>query len=93
MIEEIGKDQNRAVVTDLHNILDLINCAETYGYGDEVFYDGMFEMIGKVSDGEIEVFAREQFLTDEARKQGYGEEDYENSIERLAELRDKYERP
>lgn len=81
---------NREIKTDLFNILESINCAEDYGYADDVFYWGQFKMINPVTDEEIKAFVHHEFLTEEGRAQGYSEEDAEESEARLIALRNKY---
>lgn len=76
---------NRPITTDLHNILDLIVCAEGYGFKDDVLFTAFRDMIHSLSDEEIETFSREM-----ASKDGYGDEDYEHAVEQLNEFRDKY---
>ncbi len=81
---------NRKIQTSLFNLLDLINCSEDYGFGDDIFYHSMFQLIGNLTDGEIEDYSR-SFLTDKMRKEGYSEEDAIQAIERLTKLREKYQ--
>ena len=76
---------NRKIETDLFEILDLILCAEGYGFGDDVFYVSMFNMIRPVSDEEITSFAENL-----RSKDGYGQDDYDDAIEQLTDLRDQY---
>lgn len=80
---------NREIKTDLFNIFDLIVAAHEYGYGDDVFYCGMFDMIRPLTDKEIKEFG-ETYLTPEMREKGYTEEDAESAIKRLTELAAKY---
>lgn len=82
-------ENNREVTTTLQNILDLINCAESYGFGDDIFYDAMFSIIKPLSEEEIESYAK-TFLTGEMIYMGYSQEDYDSAIETLIELNNKY---
>lgn len=82
-------ENNREVTTDLENILSLINCASSYGFGRDVFYSGMFGIIKPVNEQEIQDYAS-TFLTSEMRSKGYTEEDYESAIEELTELNNRY---
>jgi hypothetical protein len=74
---------------NLEDILDLVNCAEGYGFADDVFMDSMYQIAGDVSDEEISEFAN--IL---ASQDGYSEEDREEErediTERLTEWRDKH---
>lgn len=81
---------NRIVKTDLFNILDLINCVETYGFGDDVFYSSMFDLIRPVGNIEIRDYAS-RYMTPELLSQGYTDEDYDAAILNLTTLRDRYE--
>ncbi len=67
---------NRIVQTDLFNLLSLISCSWDYGFADDIFFDAMSKITGNVTNEEIEEFAK-TFLTDEMKKQGYGDEDFE----------------
>lgn len=81
---------NRIIKTDLFNILDLINCAETYGFGDDMFYAAMFDMIKPVGNLEIKEYS-ETYETPEMEELGYTREDALRVVEHLMKLRDKYE--
>lgn len=79
-----------AVAVDVANILSLVSCADDYGFGDEVFFDGMASMLDyECSDDEIEAYTG-SFLTEESRAKGYGEEDCEAVRERITGWRKKY---
>lgn len=83
-------EPNRIIETNLFNILSLISCAEDYGYARNILYDGLFGMLNyKVSPEDIENYAS-TFLSPEMKAQGYTQEDYESSLERLTELAEKY---
>jgi len=80
---------NRKIETDLETILDLVNCAEDYGFRDDVLFTVFRDMTGWVTDEEIKAYA-DRFLTPEFRAQRYSEEDAESSTLRLTEWRDRY---
>lgn len=80
----------RELTTTLDNILDLINCAEDYGFYDDVLLCAFANLMKyQLSDEEIENYAK-IFLTPEYTKKGYSEEDYEAAIERLKEFKTTY---
>lgn len=85
------KGGDRTISTNLHNILDLVACAEDYGYGKSIFYSAMFEIMWPLSDLEIEVYAK-RFLHPDMVAQGYGQEDYEVNKDTLTELRERYQK-
>ena len=74
---------------ELDQILDLINCADDYGFNKSPLMCSFAEIIKTLTDEDIEKFAK-GFLTEEMRKQGYSEEDYEESKERLNNFRTVY---
>lgn len=76
----------RDVTVNLEELLSLIHCAEDY---KSVFYSAIAGMAVYVTDEEIEAYGQ-TFLTEEARSQGYSEEDYESAIDTVTEWRDKY---
>ena len=76
----------RKLEIELGNILDLIVCAEDYGFKDDVLFDSFAEMLGReLADAEIEWYARDLENTE-----GYGEEDYESAKETLEEFKNQY---
>ncbi|QHU99989.1 hypothetical protein [Synechocystis sp. CACIAM 05] len=80
----------KTINVDLSDILELIHCAEVYGFANPVLLEAFAEMAGSVSDQEIIEFAQEKYLSDEARSQGYSEEDYKSAISVLTNWRNKY---
>jgi hypothetical protein len=79
----------RTIAANLEDLLSLIHCAEDYGYNRSVFYGSIGDIVEYVTDDEIEEYAQ-TFLTQEARSQGYNEEDYDSAIDTLTEWRDRY---
>ena len=79
----------RKIEVDLESILDLINCAEDFGFAKTAFFSKMADLTGYVSDNEIHEYAND-YLTDEMKAHGYTREDYNKAIETLTEWRDKY---
>jgi len=76
----------RKVTTTLDNILDLISCADSYGFEDDVLFTAFGDMLNKkLTNEEIESFARSVEVQD-----GYSEEDYQEIKEKLAEFKNKY---
>lgn len=80
---------DRQITTDLFEVLDILYAAEDYGYAKSVLISFLFKLVGKISEEEIEAFAQ-TFLTEEMRKKGYGEEDYEIIKERLTNYANHY---
>lgn len=79
----------RELKIDLSEILDLVSCAQDYGFADDVLMCSLYDFTGDVSDEEIKDFSA-SFLTPEMRAQGYSEEDQEQTAERVTEWRDTY---
>jgi hypothetical protein len=76
----------RKIKIKLDQILELISCADDYGYQHDVLFDAFGEIIQyNLTDKEIESYARKI----EAMKP-YSEEDYEVIKERLAKFKEKY---
>lgn len=80
---------DREIKTALHNILDLVNCAEDYGFQDDVLMTAFRDMTGWVTDEEIEAFVQ-GFMTPEMQAKGFGEEDAEAARTRVTEWRNRY---
>jgi len=79
----------RFVTIPLEELLDLLSCADDYGFDGDIFYDFVFSYINPLTEEEIEEFAQ-TFLTEEAKNRGYGEEDYHNIKNKLMELKEAY---
>lgn len=79
----------RKIEIDLHELLDIVIAAEDYGYSDDSLLSWFGDFIGELTDNEIEQFAS-WFKSDEAKKQRYTEEDYEDVKNKLKLFRDKY---
>lgn len=80
----------RTITTTVGNILSLISCAEDYGFKIDVLFDEFRDMLNnELKDEEIESYCQ-WFLSEEAIKQGYSEEDYEKCKETLIEFKEKY---
>lgn len=82
----------RKVELPLNDLLDLVGCAADYGYDSDILYSALAKWSGWVTDEEICTYT-DWFVTPEARKQGYGEEDRDKQRERLTEWRDRYCKP
>ena len=68
-------------------ILDLINCAEDYGFQRDVLLDAFAGWLGRsVSDEDITAYIAEYIPPEK----GYGEEDAAATRERLEEFRKRY---
>jgi hypothetical protein len=77
--------ETRTLTVPLSEILSLISCAEDYGFKDAVLFDAFADMVGDLSDDEIE--AEAQALLEDDR---YEEEDAENVRTALREFRSQY---
>lgn len=83
---------NRKVNTDLYNILDLIACSNDYGHNGQIIMGALLDMSGDISSLEIESFAKDKFLSEDAKNQGYGEGDYEAAIETITFYATKHDK-
>jgi hypothetical protein len=80
----------KTVTVEVDDVLSLVACASTYGYADDVFFDGMAGMLDRqCSDEEIEAYAQ-SFLSDEMKAQGFGEDDAADARSAVTEWRDRY---
>lgn len=76
----------RVIKTNLENILDLIVCANAYGFEHNILFDAFREMLdSKLTNEEIENYARSVELL-----YRYSEEDYEATKEQLKDFKNKY---
>jgi hypothetical protein len=82
----------RTVEVDLELILELISCADDYGYRKSILLSGFAEMVGELTDADIEEYVA-RFTTPEYLAQGYSEEDADNARECLSVFRSEYLRP
>jgi hypothetical protein len=81
---------SRNVKTTLNDVLSIVGCSYDYGHSNQIVWDFFWTLAGeKVSDEEIESFLKQEFLSPEARAQGYGEEDAESSREVILEWRER----
>jgi hypothetical protein len=84
-----GDAKVRASVS-VEDILSLVHCAQDYGHANGVFVDAMAGMLDrKLDDEEILAYAYD-FLTEESRAKGYGEEDRNGALETLVEFKKRY---
>lgn len=72
------------IQVDLDTILNLVVCAEDYGY--TTLYGDFALMTGMVSDKQINDYVDANFVVDE----DYAEEDIQNVKDSLTEWRNKY---
>ena len=66
-------------------ILDLVNCAGDYGHWNSVCMSSLYDFAKPVSDEDIYRYAMSLSSAD-----GYGEEDRDNTVNRLKEWRDRF---
>lgn len=79
----------RTVTVDVTDLLGLVNCADSYGFGNSEFLAAMGGWAGWVTDEEIEAFAA-RYTTLEMIAKGYGEEDAAEARSGLREWRDRF---
>jgi hypothetical protein len=75
----------RIITIPLSEILDVVCCAEMYGFQDDVLMSALAYWAESVSDEEIH-----QFALDYSQKDGYTEEDYDAIVEKLHWWKEKY---
>lgn len=80
---------SRTIPIKVSDILSLVNCAESYGFNDDVLMSTFAEWCGYVSNTDIEQYAT-WFLSLQAAERGYTEEDYDCAIDQLTAWRDRY---
>lgn len=81
----------RKLKVKLEDVLDLIVCAEDYGHTNSVLHTTLAGWIGDaLTDNEIESSAA-SYLTPEMRAKGYGEEDADETREKLRAWRSRYQ--
>lgn len=81
---------NKLNSVTLFDILELIFSAEDFGYANDVLFASFAKWLdNKLSDEDIEEYGK-TFLTQEAKDDGYTEEDYDNAISTLKKFRSDY---
>lgn len=77
---------NDKVEVEKLQIIDLISCAETYGFDDSLLIGSLFMFLGyNLTPEEIEEYAQ-----DLSSQTGYGIEDYEETVKTLKDYAIKY---
>lgn len=79
----------RTLAVDLAKVLDVVACAQLYGYEEDVLSIALGKMTGPVDDAEIQEFAN-WYATDAGRSQGYGEQDRDAVLLILTAWRDQF---
>lgn len=79
----------RTVSIEVNEIIDLMCCAEDYGYDDPVLMDAFYDWVSPLTDERIEEYAR-SFLAENRQQQGYTEEDADSARRRLRDIRARY---
>lgn len=79
----------RKVNIDITEILNLITCAEDYGFKSEVLFSSFAAMLEKLSDDEIEEYCS-YYTSSAGIEAGYSEEDSDNAKEILQQFREDY---
>lgn len=69
------------VIVNKDTILDILNAADSYGYGHAIVLDALVRWHGPISEAEIKTFS-ETFLEEE----GYGEEDVEAAADNIYKI-------
>jgi hypothetical protein len=80
----------REIKIDLDNLLDLALYAQTFGIVQQELLQGLAEFAQTISEAEIESFARDKYLSEEARENYYTEEDYLEAKTALLEWKENY---
>ncbi len=75
----------RQVNTTLYNILSLINVAEGYGFAKTILFQAFADILGQISDEEIEEYVQKLHYQKE-----YTIEDYCATSERLIDFKKHY---
>lgn len=76
---------DKTITLDRTEILGMISCAETFGFANSVLLSAFSDWLGRVTDEEIDAYARSV-----ADSPGYSEEDYEVERSTLLEWRGRY---
>ena len=77
---------SRKLDVSIASILELISCAEDYGFESDVLFDSFSAMLDNtITDEEIENYARSV-----EAEEGYGEEDYIGIKEKLNDYKCTY---
>lgn len=84
-----GDDLQARVDAILDDVLDLVFCAQDYGFDHGIVMSTFAKWTGPVTDAQIAAFA-DGYVTPEQRARGYTDEDRQNAIERVTAWRDKY---
>ncbi len=75
----------RQVNTTLYNILSLINVADDYGFAKTILFQAFADILGELSDEEIEEYVQKLHSQKE-----YAIEDYFATRERLIDFKKHY---
>ncbi len=73
----------------LADVLDLVFCAQDYGFDHGILMQTFAKWAGTVTDAQIAAFA-DTYVTPEQRACGYTEEDRDAAVATLTAWRDKY---
>lgn len=79
----------RTIEVPLSKILNLVECAVSYGFTNTILLDSLLDMVETLTDDEIVEYARITYLTQDARSAGYTDEDYDSAITVLKDWRNK----
>lgn len=79
----------RKLSIDITEILNLISCAEDYGFSDDVLFTYFASFLGDLSNEEIEEYCS-YYTSNAGREAGYNEEDYEEVKEKLQQFKEDY---
>jgi hypothetical protein len=73
-------------IIELDDLLSMVCCLEDYGLNKPVMHEFLKSNIGSISIDEMQDYCNRAYLSPKAIKQGYGEEDYESSLQKLKEF-------
>lgn len=75
----------RTLITDVANILSMVNCAYDYGHANQIFFHFAANILKELTIEECEEYAKEL-----AAEPGYGAEDYNCALKTLLNFRREY---
>lgn len=80
---------DREVSTNLSEVLDMVNCAEYYGFDDSMVLGFLAQVSGYVTNDEIKGYS-ERYLSKGYIEGGCEQSDCDEALQRLTEWRDQY---
>jgi hypothetical protein len=82
---------SRTVETTLDDVLSMVSCQYDWGHSNQIAQHFFWTLVDEhVSDEEIEAFIFDRFLNENARANGYGDEDATQARDILHQWRDAH---